>query len=450
MPGIPAPLLGLNANEPINGMKPAHAIRLSNWVCRQGGLYVRNGFGVQSLGLGSSPLALMSWPGATQALFATTATGLWNVTSASASYILPLQAGYGNASSAIQTNGGPTTLLFVNGKDGLFAYRGATWSLMTVTGCDATKWQQIIIHQRRVFAHDGARVWYLDANAIAGPAHPVIMEQHFRNGNVIAGIASIKPSGGIGPDNILAVVTATGELAIYEGDNPKLATNFSGKGVFDVPLPVTRNAFIEHGTTAMLVTRDGILPIPDILQLDRAKKPVGAITNDIQGLWDLAWSQNAAANLGGYAGLNSGSARFDLITVPGNGTFVRPPETGGWSILDGLNATCWLDDSRRLYFGRTDGTVCLYGGQDDAGQPINALMVGAFQALGANRSPARARLTFDRHTGYRPLFKVLTNYREVRLMRGCSTRSDWTGRTATSPCATRDWCPAWKAMTSIC
>ena len=345
--------------------------------------------------------------GSNDTMFATTADKLWSVTSGTSSPLLPLQSGY--VSSATQTNAGGATLLFVNGRDGLFGYRGATWSMMPVTGCDATKWRDICIHQKRVFAHDGKRVWYLDQLAIAGPAYPVTMELHLRNGGEIVGIASISPSGGKGRADILAVATSGGELVTFQGDNPKLAETWSVGDVFDIPPPVARNCFVQHGSDQHLITRDGVLPVPEILTLEPSKKPKGASTDDIKNLWDLAYSLNGNS-LSDYNGISSGAARLDLIRVPGAGTFVKPPETDGWSLLSDLDATCWLDDGQHLHFGKSDGTICRYGGQDDNGVAINALMVGAFQDLGETHRFNRARISFDRHIGYTPLFRVLTNY----------------------------------------
>jgi hypothetical protein len=418
---LSAPLKGLTASKALTEMSPRDALRLDNWVCRSDGLHVRAGFAVQSViqsNQDKRPLALMKWYGsATDTMFATTASGLYDVTSGTASLILPLQSGW--ASSAIQSNDSGATLLFVNGRDGLFGYRGGNWAQMTVTGCDAGKWHAICVHQQRVCAIDtDNKCWYLDHRAISGPAHQVAMPQHLRSGGSLVGIASIKPTGGRGASDMLTIATSGGELVVYAGDNPSRSESFNLHGVFDVPLPVTRNCFANHGSSVSLITRDGILPVPDILGLDKAKKIVAATTGPIKNLWDLSWSDNSSSveKMGEYIAINSGSARFDLISVPGAGTYVNAPETDGWSRFSDLDATCWLDDGQHLHFGRSDGTICRYGGSSDNGTTIKALMVGAFQKLnprGRTVQFNRARLNFVRNPGYKPLFKVLLNYQGV-------------------------------------
>ena len=409
-----SPIAGLNAKTSLAEMRSREAIRLDNWVCRTDGLHVRAGYSVQSSGLGASPVALMRWYGSSNdTIFATTATGLWNVTSAIATFVLPMQSGY--VSSAIHTNAGRAVLVAVNGRDGLLTYNGAQWSLSGVTGCDASQWHSVCVHHNHLFAADDARVWYLEQGAIMGPAHPAIPATlNIKTGGRIAGIASLQPTGGKSSDNLLCIAISGGELIVYAGNNPRSKDSWSLQGVYRIPPPVTRNCFIEHGDMLHLVTRDGILPVPSILPADPAKKPTGATTNDVKNLWDLAYGTNDLAGLlGDYNGLNSGAGRFDLIRVPGAGTWVRPPETDGWSMLTDLGATCWLDDGEHLHFGRNNGTVCRYGGQDDNGASIQALMVGAFQNMKGQHQFSRARLNFDRSGSYKPLFRVMTNYQNV-------------------------------------
>ena len=78
---IPAPTGGWNAKDPIAAMPESDAVILTNWLPVPSGVQLRLGYTVQASGLPSQVYDLMAYNGgATKKLFASSGTGIYDVT----------------------------------------------------------------------------------------------------------------------------------------------------------------------------------------------------------------------------------------------------------------------------------------------------------------------------------------------------------------------------------
>lgn len=375
----PAPLAGLSLDVPVSQAKPGTALRLDNWICRANGLTLRPGCSVAATESGPI-LSILS--------YGTTVFGrtddVWT--------------------GALLPNAGGAHLI-ATGASGVapIRYDGAAWHTVGTEGCIAsTALRGALTHVRRVwfFAAGSLDIYYLGLDAIGGPLSVLPTAGLFGKGGVVAGIGVVSADGG----DMLAIVTTKGQLALYSGTNPDNAATWSLRGVYDTPVPVGV-PFVPHATGSGLLTVDGLLRIPDILATGASGVSARALTASTGDLY---------APVAGSIGIDSGSQRV-LMVHQGATQLVRDAETGGWSRLVGLDATCWHEADGGLYFGRSDGAVCKVGGTSDDGSPITGHMVDAYSTLrsASHKVFRRVRLRTRGELGYRARVETLTDYMDI-------------------------------------
>lgn len=413
----PAPLLGLNTDSPITATKPGHALRLDNWVCRSDGLHTRPGYTVVETLAPLAPLAsLLHYPGR---VFGRT-DGYWT--------------------GALMPNAGGTHL-FATGSTGAMPirYDGSTWAIAAITGVNPTLLRGVIRHVRRLFAFEAGtlNLWYLGLDAIGGPASLIPLTALCKNKGSIHAIASMTGDGGDKSTDSLVIATTAGELIVFSGSDPDNAASWSLGGVFKVPKVVGVKPFSEIGGKLALLTEQGLLPIPDVLSAPESGKPLVALTKPIKPTFD----KEAVAGALSAAVVDSAAHSLTLAHVNGN-QFVRS-ETGGWSRLVGLGATCWLETNQGLYFGRSDGKICKLGGDTDNGAPIRSFLVDAFARLGSadHKHLKRVRGMYLAAHPYVPRMEALTDYRDPPESFDAANRNDryWQWSEVTWPRQPMPW-----------
>lgn len=432
----PPPLKGWNARDPITAMKPGYAVRLDNWVCRSDGLHLRPGK-ERWVSLLNGPVhSLMSWGGvgSFQRVFAATPTAIYDVTTRRPVNFEPVSADsttitadstsitadstripVGTAptamlsgltsgvwSSAVQPNPAGSFLLAVNGSDGLKVFNGLSWSSMAVTGVDATKLSQVAIYMRRpVFIEKGTlNLWYLDVNAIGGPAHPIYLGPQCTLGGEVIAIAAMSMDGGRGENDRLIAVTSNGEVIVYSGVDPGKSETFKASGVFQVPQPACMRCLMPYGSDLAIATINGLFPLSAVISKPEPDKPLEALSDDIRNAYNR--SILGARNSVLWGGAESALHRILMLNVPTHGggsvQLVRSSDTGGWSSFSGLQATAWVECGNDLYFGDKTGTVYRLGRHNDDDYSIPALSIEAY-----SRDGSRSRKTYSR---IRPVFDL--------------------------------------------
>ena len=389
---------------PISGTPEGHCLRLENWVGRTDGLHVRDGYTVVSSGLGSAVTALFVHK---SQIFAATAMQVFNGSSA-----LPgLNMAGGDWHAALLPNPGGLFLVTANGGDGLRVFDGATWQTITLDGIDTSTIVTLVVHQSRIFfaVRDSLTIYYLDVDCFAGTAQPVFLQPLVRKGGSVAALTSRTQDGGRNTNDQLVIVTTEGEMVIWSGTDPSTSQTWTNAGVFNVPRPVGRRCFVEHGGGLAYLSANGLLPLNDVLSKPDPEKPLRALSEPI---WPLL---NPSLASGAWSIVESIENEVTIINGP-SGQFVLSA-TNAWSTFSGLNATCWLSVGGALYFGTSDGQVCRYGDgvYEDNGQPVSSYLVDRFdriKTMGIKTVQAVRPLYTARHP-YRPRVQMLANYREA-------------------------------------
>lgn len=139
----------------------------------------------------------------------------------------------------------------------------------TTTGMDPAKFDGVIAHQDRLFfwVYDGALEFYVgDVGAVTGALTRYPLD---RLGNItggLAGMASLTVDAGHGMNDLLAIITTTGKMVVYEGLDPTDATDWRLNGRIDGARPLGRNAFVEIGADVWMLTPFGIVSLGQSLQ----------------------------------------------------------------------------------------------------------------------------------------------------------------------------------------
>lgn len=398
----PAPLKGLDLATPISMLKEGFALRLDNWICRDDGLHVRDGWGAHRLGI---PAAIARLIPHKAKVYAATASAIYDVWT-------PKLTGLsnGNWHFAEMVNGAGTFTAMVNGADGLVVTDGTSVEVKTITGATASSFDRVHWHHNRLWlAGNDLEPYYLDMDAIAGPAYPFPIAQLCRKGGRVQAFATITQDGARSGNDQLAIMTSEGELLIYAGNDPDNAGSFGVVGVWDVGKPLGARCFAEHGGNVVVLTERGLLPIPANLGTPERQLSKTALSDPIETMLDTRRAQTLTAD---WQVISSPDHGLLLITDGSTYQYVLS-DTGGWSRFVGLGGAHWTVAGNELYFA-TGTTVARYGGHMDRDQAIPSYFVEAFSRLGSAqyKQARRFRPHYKAAHPYKPRVELLTDERE--------------------------------------
>lgn len=433
---IPAPVSGWNARDPIAAMKPGDAYQLDNWICRPGYVEIRRGFLGHVTGFEEPIETLLPYrAGNNEKMFAASAGSIYDVSDPSDG--LPAASYTGLTSNRIQTanfaNDAGIFMIGVNGADTPFKYNGSAFSTTVITGTsgsitlDPVDLIDVMVHKRRLFfiEKNGLRVWFLDADAIAGAAGLLDLGPVFTEGGELVAMGVWSPEGPTNAIQALAVfITDQGQVAVYAGDDPSDADNWRLVGVYAIARPLGRRAILRTASDLIVMTYDGAVPLSVISAAKREDQRDLAITSRIQNAFAVA--SNAYAENFGWEAQIYPSGQLAIINVPVTelGTsrqFVQSTQTGKWSQFIGLDAVTWCYVNNTMYFAGTDGSGAIGVWQWDTGGSDNgtAIQCDAITAFEDYGTPGRQkqftllRPILRAATSLRPFIDVLVDYQVV-------------------------------------
>jgi hypothetical protein len=431
---FPAPVSGWIANQNLlvpNALKPdgtrvQGAAVLENWFPTATGIRMRGGSKVfAQIGDASLPVVTMfSYVvGNNAKLFATTANAIYDITNPVIPENLILADDLGNLLvddlgrylvsqfsvpdfevgslsggdwSVVQyaTTGG-TFLRCVNGVDTPLIYDGTAWTTVpAITGVDPTTLSFVWVYKDRLFfiQKDTLDVWYLPVNSIGGVAVKFPLGGVFtRGGSLLFGsVWSIES--GDGPSEQIVFVTTEGEVAVYRGDDPSDASNFTKIGVFRIGKPRGPKAFIRAGGDLIIATDIGLVPLSQAFQRDVAALSQTAISYAIE----IEWNKVVAERSVDYWHTELWPTKQMMLVAPPTPEGLQPrlmvanARTGAWAPFTGWNATCLNLFGDRFFFGSDSGKIveCEVTGLDQ-GSSYTCTYVPLFDPL---KNPAALKV----------------------------------------------------------
>ena len=410
---FPAPIGGLNARDALDTMPPTDCVQIENINPLEGYMQWRNGYTVaEASGITS---------GATiQTLFEYSDSSVqWHIAADDATiYRLDVAGvntlasgfsegrwdwvnfgGYGimvNGADAPQyiKSGTAATIPVIIGTSGFTIKRGATVS----AGSVATASTFIGVHAHRSHLYfwqdDSQSVYYGGVNEIFPEIEEFPMDRVATLGGKLLAVGSWSVSGAANAaaggsfQDVIVFAFDTGELLVYEGDDP--GSNFALLGVYRTGRPLGRDCMVEVADDLLIATEDGLTPLTQVLQAGRASRS-SLVSDKIRG----AWIDDASEYFDnvGWQVLYYPKKNFVIVNIP-----VRPIETadtgsarydqwmynlnvGAWTRWTNHPSAVWGIYAGNLYFGGADSGNVLQADttQTDNGSPIDGFFRQAYQ-----------------------------------------------------------------------
>lgn len=421
---IPAPIGGLNTVAPGVMMPELDCPLLWNMVSAENGLRSRLGSREWVTGLTGAADNLVrtmltfkgsATNGTSDRAFAVTSSGIWDVTTSTATPTIALafgitsgNAGYGVAHAVVTSAG--HFLLYCDEANGYHVYTESTdtWAAVTmgggatqVSGADPANFRFVAVHKNRIiFAKaDSQTAYYLGTgSAIFGAATAFPLNLQFKNGGHLVGMWNWTYDGGSGMDDLLVFASAGADIAIYEGTDLTSANTIAIKGVWNVGgLPTFgRQVASPYGGDLLFITKAGLLPLSRLVSGANLQDAETYTTYKVSNLFNQLML--AKASLPGWSIRLNPEDNTLLVTVP---TFAEQATqqlalsvaSKSWSRYDGLPIYSSVMHDGKLYYGTVDGKVGIHDGEIDgvllsdpqAYTPIQWRCITAFRTFGAGR-----------------------------------------------------------------
>jgi hypothetical protein len=276
-----------------------------------------------------------------------------------------------------------------------------TYTTIGITGVDSSTFINVNLFKNRLFftQKDTLTCWYLDVNSLGGAALPLYFGGIARNGGYLQAMGTWTLDAGQGADDYAVFVTSMGEVIVYNGTDPNVATDWLLKGVWQLGQTFSRRCFFKWAGDLLLLTQDGLVPLASALQSSRLDPRVN-LTDKIYYPISQA-ATNYYANFGWQINYFASENMLILnIPVPqGIEQYVMHTITKSWARFTGIQGYCWeVSGDNDMHFG-SDGIVgTFYSALSDDGANITAT---AQQAYSYFNSPGQLK----RFTMVRPILQ---------------------------------------------
>ena len=393
-------------------MRPNEALVLENWIPYPDALQMRPGNTNHVTGAASALKRLWTYSSnaGVESLWATSDTGIYDVTTAGVLPAADIALTNGQTIATSISTGANNYMLVVNGTDTLKQFDGTTWTSVATFGGTATSvYSYIETYQQRIFLarKNTLTLEYLPVNSISGTPVTYELGAIFRRGGKIVAIGTWTIDGGVGADDKLVVVTSQGEVAVFTGADPSSASTWANEGVYYIGKPLGNQPLTKIAGDLMYISEVGIFPISKALQ-SVAVEYSQSVSNNIQPILN-----NLAETFGaqdGWQVLIQPSIPLLILNVPSSPMRVQycmQINSKGWCNFSGWEANNFGILNGDLYFSTNTG-VQKVDGTSDLGADIVATALTAYNRLGFART--------KRITAMRPFFQPQAPFSYVLAM----------------------------------
>jgi hypothetical protein len=233
------------------------------------------------------------------------------------------------------------------------------------------------------WANGDDEFWFTQAGSYQGEVKPFNLGVVARKGGFIKLMTAwTQQDSGDGKDDFLVIVMSTGEVIVYQGDDPESLGFFEMVGKYTTAEPLSIRGTDQYGADTILMTKDGYIALSTIVQQGRVSD-VPAFSR----LISTAITDKTRFNSGFYGWdckLYSKQSLF-VFNVPlseGGDTFqqhVLNTVTMKWCRFTSMNVNCFDVHQDRLFGGTSDGLVVgMSESTSDLGAAIEFLALPAF------------------------------------------------------------------------
>lgn len=406
---MPSPVGGWNTRDSLDQMEETDAVVLDNWFPGLGSVNIRGGSSAYANTLGGIVKFLCEFNAKGLRKFIAGANGnIWNISASGAG--VSLAAGFGSdiwhAAQFDDASGGPR-LGLVNGSDAPQIYDGATVAAMTISGTGLTpsNLNGVYIFKGRSYFWDDRTqdFWYSATNALGGTLVKFPLGRVTNGGGNLLAVGSWSRDTGNGPFDYIVFILNSGDILVYNGDDPGTAASWVLVGRYSMGAPVSKRAVKKIGAELYFVTRSGYISLNDVLSGRNLNDQQSDISTKIRG--EALNMTRVYGNNFGWEITHYPAQNMIIVNVPLSSTqvyqHVMNTETKAWCRFTGINAVTWSLYKDELYYGTSVGTVVKYDPSvyGDLGVAINADAQPAWNYLGDRRRTKRA-------TAIRPLLRT--------------------------------------------
>jgi hypothetical protein len=224
---------------------------------------------------------------------------------------------------------------------------------------------------------------------------------------------------------------------------------------------LSRRSLTKYGSDLVLVTSDGVVPLSQALQLDRAQENLVALTQKIQNAFQQ--STTRYRNNFGWEGVLYPKGSLAIFNIPSaelsrSEQYVQNIQTGAWCRFTGINAFTWCVWQDSIYFGGSDGVYLWDVGYSDDQGDIVADLKTAFNYFGSRGSLKKFQMlqpVIRLGESVEPQIEVLTDFQErvptatptiIRVLGSIWDDAKWDVATWGTNIETRD---SWTTVTGI-
>lgn len=407
-------------------MPLTNAVILDNYIPRPGYVELRKGSFPQATAVGVTDIeTLITFSDVSDKLLACNTTSIFDVTAQGTTNPSAL---YSAATSGRWqwvnfANDAGKWNIAVNGVDTPIKYDGSAVTTTAFTGAgpptlDPTDLNLIMVHKMRLQMGEKntLRVWFpTSTGAISGACGLLDLGPVFDKGGVLAAMGTTSLDYGTGLDDFAIYVTTQGQVAMYQGNDPGDATAWALVGVYNLGYPMGPRCLVKYGSDLVIITTDGVVPLSQAIQLDRAQDNQVALTQRIQNAFWTATTSYPAGTFGwqGFLYPTGGLAIFNVPSSPAQ-QYVQTIQTGAWCRFTGMDAACWGVANNGAYYARGTTVYQWDVGADDAGSLITYDLKTAFSNY---RTHGQKRFTMCRPlmntvSWIKPALEIDTDYRD--------------------------------------
>lgn len=272
----------------------------------------------------------------------------------------------------------------------------------TVTGVETNTFSFVWKFANRLFfvEKDTQSVWYLAVDSIGGAATEFSLASVFATNSPVLFGGRWSSDSGSGLDDRCVFVSEEGDVAVYEGTDPSTAADWVKVGAYQISPPLGRNGFTHIGGDLLIATKDGLVPMSQIISKDPVALNLASVTYNIDPLWQLESETRTLP----WEVLKINDQNMMVISLPITATgdnprcFVANMETGGWALYTGWDTRCLGLYDNNGYFGTSDGLVhrMEQGGSDNGIAYTCAIgwYFDDFGAPGRFKEPKQARAIY--------------------------------------------------------
>jgi hypothetical protein len=256
-----------------------------------------------------------------------------------------------------------------------------SYTTIGITGVNSNTFINVNLFKNRLYftQKDTLNCWYLDVDAIGGPASPLYFGGIARNSGYLQAMGTWTLDAGQGADDYAVFVTSMGEVMVYNGTDPDSIDTWALKGVWQLGQTFSRRCFFKWSGDLLLLTKDGLVPLASALQSSRLDPRVN-LTDKIY----FAVSQAATlySDLFGWQINYYASANMLILSIPtseGMEQFVMHNITKAWGRFTDIQAYCWeVTGDSTMNFGGNGIVGLFYNGYSDNGSNITATAQQAY------------------------------------------------------------------------